>query len=89
MSESKTHSSNDWHPETIKSEIRKKAGSVAELARANGYKSTHTFMNVFRMPYPKIQNIIADYLEVPAKEIWPSRYQQPTKITPSIHRKVA
>lgn len=79
----------DWHPEDIKAAIRKKGVSMAALARANGYENPRTFLNVFKVPYPKIQKIIAGFLEVPAEEIWPSRYVKPTKIKPSSHRKVA
>lgn len=79
----------DWHPEDIKAAIRKKGVSMAELARANGYEKPRTFSNVLRAPYPKVQKIIADFLAIPAEEIWPSRYVKPTKIEPSSHRKVA
>ncbi|CAA0097793.1 Uncharacterised protein [BD1-7 clade bacterium] len=89
MSKSKTHPSNtDWHPEDIKAAIRKQYGSIKALAEANGYKP-RTFLNVFRMKYPKVEAIVADALGKPAKEIWPSRYKEPTKIRPSIHRNVA
>jgi Ner family transcriptional regulator len=89
MSESEIHSINDWHKEDIKSAIRKKGVCMSELARANGYENPRTFSNVLQKPYPKVQRIIAEYLEIEPEVIWPSRYQQPTKITPSIHRKVA
>lgn len=89
MSRSETRPVTDWHPEDIKAEIRKRGVSVAELARANGYHSPRTFMNVLRMPYPKVERIIAEFLEVEPQAIWPSRYREPTKIRPSVHRKVA
>lgn len=89
MSRSQTHPVNDWHPEDIKAAIRKRGVSVAKLARANGYDNPRTFMNVLRMPYPKIERIIAEFLDVEPQVIWPSRYQEPTKIRPSVHRKVA
>lgn len=89
MSIQKKHSLTDWHPEDIKAAIRKKGVSMAQLARANGYKSPRTFSNVFNVPYPKVQRIIAEFLGVTPETIWPSRYAEPTKITPSVHRKVA
>lgn len=89
MSRSKTHSVNDWHPEDIKAAIRKRGVSMSELARANGYENPRTFMNVLRTPYPKVQNIIADFLKVDAAEIWPSRYQKSTRIQPFAHSNVA
>ncbi|CAA0111455.1 Uncharacterised protein [BD1-7 clade bacterium] len=85
-----THSpAEDWHPEDIKAEIRKRCGSVAALAQANGYEKPRTFLNVLRMKYPKVEAIIADAIGVPAAEIWPSRYQDPIKIRPLNHRSVA
>ena len=89
MSTQKSHSLQDWHPEDIKCAIRKKGVSMAQLARANGYKTPRTFSNVFAMPYPKVERIIAEFLEISPKTIWPSRYQEPMKITPSVHRRVA
>lgn len=80
MSKTKAHSSapiNDWHREDIKAAIRKKADmSVAAFAQQNGYKNPATFYNVFKMPYPKIERMIADLLEVEPSVIWPSRYKK-------------
>lgn len=88
MSKSATHSNKDWHKEDIKAEVRKKGTTMSELARANGY-NPRTFSNVFNLKYPKVQRIIAEYLGHNPEEIWPSRYQEPTKIQPSVHSKVA
>ncbi len=72
---SKPHSLlRDWHRQDILAAIRKRGITVAELARRNGYPNPVTFYNVFKVPYPKVQNIIADYLGVPPQEIWPTRY---------------
>lgn len=76
MSELKAHSNKDWHREDIKAAIRKHDISVADLARANGYNNPSTFANVFRMPYPKVERIIAKFLGAQPEEIWPSRYQE-------------
>jgi len=75
MSKSKTHPAfQDWHRQDVLAAIRKRGISAAELARRNGYSNPATFYNVFKVPYPKVQKIIAEYLGVPANEIWPSRY---------------
>lgn len=75
MSKSKTHSNlRDWHRQDILAAIRKRGISAAELARRNGYSNPATFYNVFKVPYPKVQKIIAEYLGVPPEEIWPTRY---------------
>lgn len=69
----------DWDREDIKAAIRKKERlSIAAFAKQNGYQNPATFYNVFKMPYPKIERIIADYLEVSPSDIWPSRYAHRT-----------
>lgn len=75
MSKPETHSIQDWHREDIKAAIRKQGITVADLARANGYDNPSTFANVFRMPYPKVERIIAKFLGKKPEEIWPSRYK--------------
>jgi Ner family transcriptional regulator len=65
----------DWHREDIKAAIRKKSHmSIAAFAKRHGYKNPATFYNVFKMSYPKIERIIAEYLEEEPSTIWPSRY---------------
>lgn len=88
MSNSTTPST-DWTSAQIKAAIQDTGVSVAALARANGYDRPQTFYAVLRLPYPKVQRIIADYLGVTPETIWPSRYKEAVKITPSIHRRVA
>lgn len=89
MSKSKIHPATDWSKAAIKCAIEEKGVSMAQLARANGYEKPRTFYNVLRMPYPKVERIVAEFLGVTPETIWPSRYAEPTKITPSVHRKVA
>ena len=64
----------DWDRQDILAAIRKRGITAAELARRNGYANPAAFYNVFKAPYPKVQNIIADYLGVTPQEIWPTRY---------------
>ncbi|MFN3881898.1 MAG: transcriptional regulator [Nitrincola lacisaponensis] len=75
MSKSQTHSNQDWHRQDILAAVRKRGITVAELARQNGYSNSATFYNVFKAPYPKVERIIARFLELSPNEIWPSRYQ--------------
>ncbi|MDP2549472.1 helix-turn-helix transcriptional regulator [Oceanobacter sp. 4_MG-2023] len=79
MSKSENRSIKDWHKEDIKAEIRKKGVSMAELARANGY-NPRTFSNVFHLKYPKVERIVAEFLDTTPDAIWPSRYQEPIRI---------
>jgi Ner family transcriptional regulator len=61
---------------------------MARLARVNGYKTPRTFSNVFTLSYPKVERIIAEFLEVSPESIWPSRYQKGVEIIPSVHCRV-
>lgn len=94
MSKSATHSLQDWHKEDIKAAIRKKGVSMSDLARANNY-NPRTFSNVFHLKYPKVEAIIADFLNTTPDIIWPSRYSDPVHIQPSrfatspVYRKVS
>ncbi|WP_028294259.1 helix-turn-helix domain-containing protein [Oceanobacter kriegii] len=82
MSKSENRSPADWHKEDIKAAIRKRSVTMADLARANGY-NPRTFSNVFNLKYPKVESIIAEFLGTTPDVIWPSRYQEPTRIRPS------
>ena len=75
MSKPKAHSNEDWHRQDILAEVRKRGISLAELGRQHGYGNPRTIYNVFRVPYPKAERIIADFLGVKPEEIWPSRYE--------------
>jgi Ner family transcriptional regulator len=88
MSNSNT-STTDWTKARIKAAIEDSGVSMAALGRANGYDTPQTFYAVLRLPYPKVQKIIAEHLGVTPQTIWPSRYQKAVKITPSVHRRVA
>ncbi|MBN57832.1 helix-turn-helix domain-containing protein [Thalassolituus sp. UBA3500] len=89
MSKHKAHSPADWHPEDIKAAIRKRGLSVSQLAKDNGYENPRTFLNVLRTPYPKVEGIIATFLEVSPAEIWPSRYGDSTRIRSQVQSRVA
>ncbi|MBL4798166.1 MAG: helix-turn-helix domain-containing protein [Oleispira sp.] len=89
MSESKANPNIDWTKAQIKAAIEDTGVSMAALGRANGYDVSQTFYTVLRLPYPKVQKIVAEHLGVSPEIIWPSRYKKAVKITPSVHRRVA
>ena len=90
MSKRPTNSSNDWHRQDILAAIRKQGITLAELGRHHGYANPTTVYNVFKAPYPKVERIIADFLDLPASDIWPSRYiDRTTKISGSFGNRVA
>ena len=77
MSRTKDRSNSDMHPADIRAAIAKKGTTLAELSRHHGYVSATPFYNALRMPYPKIERIIADFLDTTPDTLWPTRYQKP------------
>ncbi len=66
--------SQDWHPEDIKAAIRKRGMTTSQLFRSNGLAES-TLRNVFRHHWPKGEKIIAEFLGLTPRDIWPSRYE--------------
>lgn len=66
--------SQDWHPEDIKAAIRKRGMTTSQLSRSNGLAES-TLRNVFRHHWPKGEKIIAEFLGLTPRDIWPSRYE--------------
>jgi len=62
-----------WGPELIKAAIRERGLSLAELSRQRGY-ARGAVRRALRAPWPAIEDVIADFIGVPAAEIWPDRY---------------
>lgn len=71
----------DMHPEDIKAAIRKKGGSLAALARAQeaSGKPAISIQALSQALQARVsarcECIIADFLEVHPRQIWPSRYR--------------
>lgn len=88
MSKQLAHSKRDWHPADIKAAIAKKGATMADLARHHGYTTATSFYNAMRIPYPKVERIIADFLDMRPEDIWPSRYAEKKLVfnTPPAHR---
>ncbi|QCI93255.1 helix-turn-helix domain-containing protein [Novosphingobium sp. EMRT-2] len=64
----------DMHPEDIKAAIRKRGTTLADLAAANGVSKQALGLAINARVSARCEGIIADFLERPASEIWPSRY---------------
>jgi Ner family transcriptional regulator len=62
-----------WHPEKVKAEVRMKGLTLTDLARRNGFSDSYLRSTLIR-PLYRGEQIIARFLGVPAKEIWPQRY---------------
>ncbi|CAK7010936.1 transcriptional regulator [Providencia rettgeri] len=63
----------DWHSADIIAAIKKKGSSLSQISRSAGLNSS-TLNNALSRRWPKGERIIAEFLGVPAEEIWPSRY---------------
>lgn len=65
--------SQDWHKYDIIVSLWKRGTSLQRLSRQNNYSRSALCM-VLRRPWPKAERIIAEALDVPPEQIWPSRY---------------
>ncbi|MBK5075169.1 helix-turn-helix domain-containing protein [Budviciaceae bacterium CWB-B4] len=63
----------DWPPSRIVGEIKIRGGTLRSLSRSAGL-NPDSLRNALYRRCPKYEQIIADYLNVPANKIWPSRY---------------
>ncbi len=61
--------------ELIKTLLLARGYSLADLARLYGVNPA-CFRYVKKIPYPKIEKIIASYLGVKPQDIWPERYDE-------------
>lgn len=62
----------DWHPADIKAALEKRGKSLRGLAKEYGY--TH-IARVLKSHWFAAEQIVANALDLPAEQIWPSRYQ--------------
>lgn len=67
----------DWHPEDIKSAVRKTGISIRQLSIQSGF-APGSLRTVLLNPWPQAQAIIAARIGVPPQSIWPSRYDPAT-----------
>jgi Ner family transcriptional regulator len=63
----------DWHPEDIKSAIRKTGITLGALGRLHGLPSSACSFTLIR-PWTRVQEIIAARIGRKPQDIWPSRY---------------
>ncbi|WP_071882287.1 helix-turn-helix domain-containing protein [Candidatus Sodalis pierantonius] len=66
------NSQTDWHRADIVAAVHKKGWSLRQLSLSQG-KSTGYLKNALDRPWPKGEAIIAEIIDVPASEIWPTR----------------
>lgn len=63
----------DWHPEDIKSAVRKRGTTLADIARASGLTGGALRLALVK-PREQAEAAIADFLGIHPMKIWPSRY---------------
>jgi len=64
----------DMHPDDIKAAIRKRGSNLAALAEVVGLSAATLNAAIKRRASTRAEQVIADFLGIPAAEIWPSRY---------------
>lgn len=63
----------DLHPEDLKAAVRKRGATLASLGKRKGI-DRRTMSLALTRPHSAAEKIIAEFLQVPAHQIWPSRY---------------
>jgi Ner family transcriptional regulator len=64
----------NWHRADVLAAIRKRGSTLAKLSRDNGLHE-RTLYNALERHWPKGEKIIADYIGMNPREIWPERYK--------------
>ena len=64
------------HPADIHAEIKKRGGSFALLARADGNITAGALANALHRPAGRGERIIAEYLGMSLHKLWPLRYDK-------------
>lgn len=65
--------SQGWHREDIKAAIRKRGTSLEKLSEANGLDRRACSLALLR-PHFAAEMVIAEFLGVSPRQIWPQRY---------------
>lgn len=63
----------DMHPADLKALLEKRGLSLAQVSRAAGYSPTAAG-RALRTPWPALEEVIAEALDLEPMQIWPSRY---------------
>ena len=69
------------HPEDIKAAIRKRGQTLAGLAAKHGYSDSY-LRRTIKQAMPEGERIIADFLGLHPKVIWPDRYDRTLRPNP-------
>lgn len=75
MRKSGSEIAQDWHAEQVKAAIRMRGETLASLSTAHGYEES-AFSKALKRQWPTVELIIASFLDLSPKTIWPSRYDR-------------
>jgi Ner family transcriptional regulator len=64
----------DWHPADVWASLKKRGHSLKGLSVAHGYHPTAAG-KALKQPWPAMETIIAQALELSPETIWPNRYR--------------
>lgn len=62
-----------WHPEIVKAEVRRRGITLTQLALDNDLSPAACRVALIR-PFHRAEQAIAAFIGVPARKIWPDRY---------------
>lgn len=65
----------DWHRADILAAVKKRGSSMVALLRGSGLADS-TLSNVLHRRWPKGERIVAEFIDVPPEQIWPTRYRR-------------
>ncbi len=65
----------NWHPADVLAALKKRGQSLAGLSVANGYHPTAAG-KALKLPWPAMEQIVADALGLTPQTIWPTRYDE-------------
>lgn len=64
-----------WHRELIKAEVRMRGETLTSLALKNDL-TEDACRDALRTRRPEAEGVIANFINVPASELWPERYPE-------------
>lgn len=70
---SKKPASQDWHRADLIAAFKKRGTTITRVARELGMCDSYLNQATFK-PYPKAEQILAQFLGMNPQDIWPSRY---------------
>lgn len=77
---SNSTSSPAWDRFSIRAEIERRGGSLAEIGRKAGLAKTTMSFSLWSRPHLKANRAIAEFIGVPLHDLWPCWYDADGKV---------